>query len=249
MNHETGASADAQYRRRLVGVGVGPGDPELLTLKAARIIATADVVFAPVRRAGERSMALEIVHSHLDEKRQRIIVVPFPRGRLGETWTTAARVIDENLSPGQQGVFLTEGDPLLFGSFADVMRALWEVGADVVLETVPGVSSVTAAAAAAGIPLTDHQQRLAVIPATAGLDAIERALRDHECVVLLKVGRGLADILRLLDRLRRLSDAVYVRRCGWPDQQIVHDVRTLLDCPPSDYFAVLIVRQNAAQEE
>ena len=237
----------AACRPRLVGVGVGPGDPELLTLKAVRAIRDADVIFAPVRRAGERSMALEIVAEHLDRARQRIVEAPFPRERHGETWATAARAIEEALRPGQLGVFLTEGDPLLYGSFGDAMAGLRQIGAELAIETIPGVSSVTAAAAAAGIVLTDHEERLAVVPATAGLESIERAVLDHDCVVLLKVGRVLGEVLQLLERLERLDLAVYVRRCGWPDQEIVYDARSLLASPPGDYFAVLIVHQNAVR--
>jgi precorrin-2/cobalt-factor-2 C20-methyltransferase len=228
---------------RLVGVGVGPGDPELLTLRAVRAIRAADVIFAPVRRAGERSMALEIVSAHIDTTRQQIVSVPFPREDRGETWATAASTMAQELGDDRRGVFLTEGDPLLFGSFGDVLDGLRVLGSPLNTATIPGISSVTAAAAAAGIALTDHEERLAIVPATAPLREIEQALRDFDCVVLLKVGRVLGELLGLLDRLDRLKSTVYVRRCGWPDQEIVHDSRRLLESPPRDYFALLIVHQ------
>jgi precorrin-2/cobalt-factor-2 C20-methyltransferase len=228
---------------RLIGVGVGPGDPELLTLRALRAIREADVIFAPTRRPGGRSMALEIVGEHVDEQRQRVIVLPFPDGREASPWQPVARRIVAELGSERRGVFLTEGDPLLFGSFGDVLDALRVVAPGLAVEIVPGVSSVTAAAAAAGVPLTDYEDRLAIVPATGDLAAMESALHDFECVVILKVGRVLGDLLRLLERLDRLEDAVYVRRCGWPEQQVVHDVRSLFAAPPTDYFALLIVRR------
>jgi precorrin-2/cobalt-factor-2 C20-methyltransferase len=228
---------------RLIGVGVGPGDPDLLTLKAVRAIREADVILAPTRRPGGRSMALEIVREHVDELRQRVVVLPFPDGPHPQPWDDVARQIVAELGASRRGVFLTEGDPLLFGSFGDVVAALRTVQPDLAVEIIPGVSSVTAAAAAAGVPLTDSGERLAIVPATRNLAHVESALRAFECVVILKIGRVLGDLLRLLDRTGRLDDAVYVRRCGWPEQQVVHDVRSLIESPPTDYFALLIVRR------
>ena len=231
-------------RARLVGVGVGPGDPELLTLKAVRLIRAVDVVFAPARRSGDRSLALEIVAEHVDQSRQHVVDVPFPESLDGESWEAVARRVVEVLGADRSGVFLTEGDPLLFGSFGHVAAAIRELSPDLKIEVVPGVSSVTAAAAAAGVALADYQDRLAIVPATAPLSDIEGALVDFDCVVILKVGRVLGGLLALLDRLDLSNCAVYVRRCGWPDQQIVRDVRSLAPSPPRDYFALLIVRRR-----
>lgn len=229
---------------RLIGVGVGPGDPELLTLRAVRAIHEADLIFAPTRRAGGRSMALEIVAAHLDSSRQRIEIVPFPESRTGESWEAAARDILAALGVSGQGVFLTEGDPMLFGSFGRLMTALRSLQPGLMIEIVPGVSSVTAAAAAAGVELTDYNDRLAIVPATTTLDEVDDALLRFDCVVILKVGAVLGDLLRLLEQHNLLDQAVYVQRCGWPDQRIVHDVRLLLAEPPRDYFALLIVRRR-----
>lgn len=229
---------------RLVGVGVGPGDPELLTLRAVRAIREADVIFAPTRRPGGLSMALEIAGPHIDTSSQRVEVVPFPESRAGQTWEPAARHILDVLGSAGRGVFLTEGDPMLYGSFGRLMAALQSLHASVLLETVPGVSSVTAAAAAAGIELTDYDDQLTVIPATAGLDAVDDALTWSDCIVVLKVGALLGEVLGLLDTHGLLEAAVYVRRCGWPDQEIVREPRTLLLDPPRDYFALLIVRRR-----
>jgi precorrin-2/cobalt-factor-2 C20-methyltransferase len=229
---------------RLVGVGVGPGDPELLTLRAVRAIREADVIFAPTRRSGGRSMALEIAREHVAEGRQAAILVPFPEASPGGAWDEAARQIVEALAEGRRGVFLTEGDPMLFGSFGHLAAALGKRAPDLQIEIVPGVSSVTAAAAAAGIALTDYQDRLAIVPASADLADVESALRSFDCVVILKVGSVLGRLLALLDRLDLIGGAVYVRRCGWPEQEIVHDVRSLVASPPSDYFALLIVKRR-----
>jgi len=235
---------EAVGQPRLLGVGVGPGDPELLTLRAVRAVREADVIFAPTRRRGGRSMALEVIAPHVDAARQRVEIVPFPESRSGETWEPTARLILSVLGDRGQGVFLTEGDPMLFGSFGRLMTALRTLDATLFVEVVPGVTSVTAAAAAAGIELTDYDDRLAIVPATAGLDAVADAVARFDCVVILKIGNVLSDLLSLLDGQGLLAGTVYVRRCGWPDQEIVRAPHRLLADPPRDYFALLIVRRR-----
>jgi precorrin-2/cobalt-factor-2 C20-methyltransferase len=228
---------------RLVGVGVGPGDPDLLTLRAVRTIQVAELVFAPSRRPGERSLSVRIVGDLLDPDRQQVVPVPFPDERRGESWETIADVILDQLGPHGQGVFLTEGDPLLFGSFGNLAAAVRRRRPDVTIETVPGISSVMAAAAAAGVSLVDGEQRLAIVPATGPTDEIERTLLSFDCTVLLKVGPVIGNILALVERVGLLESGVYVRRCGQPEQQIETDLRALAADPPADYFALLIVHR------
>lgn len=249
MTGPSAPDAGAQAGARLVGVGVGPGDPELLTLKAARLIRAADIVFAPTRRPGGRSLALAIVADQIDIDRQEIVTVPFPSRANGSTWEPVAREIVGRLRPGCLAVFLTEGDPLLYGSFGDVVEAVRRQAPHLAVEAVPGVSSVTAAAAAAGVALADRQERLAIVPATGDPDAIDAALREFEGVVLLKVGPVIRETLRTLDRLSLLDSTTYVRRCGQPGQQIVANVRSLLADPPADYFALMIVRRPTCRAD
>jgi precorrin-2/cobalt-factor-2 C20-methyltransferase len=229
---------------RLVGVGVGPGDPELLTLKAVRAIQAADVVFAPTRRGTERGLAIQIVKEIIDTARQSLVPMAFPTAARGGCWSSVADRIVEQLGDHGQGVFLTLGDPFLYGSFGNLTSALRARAPDLEIETVPGVSSVMAAAAAAGAPLVDGNQNLAIVPATGDIGFIERTLLSFDCTVLLKVGPVLRPILRLLERIELLDHAVYVRRCGQPEQQIVTDVRAKALLLSEDYFALLIVHRR-----
>lgn len=233
-------SVDA--RASLIGVGLGPGDPDLITVKGLRAIQRADVVFVTTRRVGHPSYALEIADDLLDRARQEVVTLPFPEGSPNESWRLPCQQIRRCLAGGRRGVFLTEGDPSLYSTFGHVMDTLRALEPSLDLQVIPGVSSVTAAAASAGISLADYGEQLAIVPALHNLDRLEETLRSFDCVVLIKVGSVLAQLIDLLDRLGRLGDALYVRRCGRPDQQIVDDLRSLSADPPGDYFALVIVR-------
>src|SRR6266498_2914209 len=152
----------------------------------------------------------------------------------GTPAAAAAAIADE--TPGTVSM-ATSGrrSRTAFASFGNLAKAGRERRPDVAIETVPGVSSAMAAAAAAGVPLVDGEQRLAIVPATGPADEIERTLLSFDCTVLLKVGPVLGSMLALLERLGLFATSVYVRRCGQPEQQIVTELRGLAADPPSDY--------------
>ena len=229
----------------LVGVGLGPGDPELITLKGLRAIEAADVVFVPTRRDEEPSYALTIAGDLIDPQRQAIVTLPFPVAPGRDGWRERCRPILAELAGGRRGVFLTEGDPSLYSAFGHIRATLRRLEPELAVDVIPGVSSVTAAAAAAGLSLADYGERVAILPASYALDRLESVLAAFECVVLLKVGSVLHETLDLLERIGLLESAIYVRRCGRPEQQVVHDLRRLQADPPRDYFALIVVRKPA----
>lgn len=237
------ASASSLAGATLTGIGLGPGDPELLTIKGLRALEAADVVFVTVRRAGETSYAREIAGELIDAAHQEVITVPFPEA-WGEPWDVRCQTIVETLAGGRRGVFLTEGDPSLYSTWGHVRETLQSLAPELRVEVVPGIPSPTAAAAAAGLSLADYGERVAIVPALQNLDRLEETLRSFDCVVLIKVGSVLGPTLDILDRLNLLDRTVYVRRCGRPEQDVVRDLRSLRAHPPRDYFALLIVRRD-----
>ena len=226
----------------LVGIGLGPGDPELITMKGLRALREADAVFVPVRRAGEESYALQVAGELIDRSRQTVVTVPFPDG--DESWEARCQPILDGLAGGGRGVFLTEGDPSLYSTFGHLAAALRAVAPGLRIEAVPGVSSVTAAAAAAGLTLADWGEQVAIVPAAHALGDLPRILREFETVVLIKISPVLRQVLTALEEAGRTRDGVYVRRCGRPNQQIVNDLTALVENPPRDYFSLIIVRQG-----
>lgn len=229
----------------LYGVGLGPGDPELITLKALRLLQQTPTILVPVRRVGEASFALTIAQPHLDERRQRIVRLPFadePTAEAqDESWRGHAESVLELLEGGP-AAFLTEGDPLLYSTFIQLGRQLQLLAPDLPIEVVPGVSSISAAAAVVGLPLAARSERLAVLPAAYGLDDLPSLLRDFDVVVLLKVHRSLPKLIALLRKAGLLERAVLVERCGRPEQRVVRGL-VGLDGRQPDYLSLVIVRK------
>jgi precorrin-2/cobalt-factor-2 C20-methyltransferase len=221
----------------LYGLGVGPGDPELLTLKALRLLRAAPVVAYPAPEIGD-SFARGIIAEWLD-RGQREIAIRFPM-RPGPPpdalYDEAATRIAAVLDGGEDIAFLCQGDPLFYGSFAGILRRLvprYRV------TIVPGVSSLTACAAAAGLPLAQRDNTLSVIPATLGEDELARRLAESEAAAVIKIGRHFAKLHRVLARLSLLDRAVYVERASLPNQRI--EPLAQVDPASVPYFATALV--------
>jgi precorrin-2/cobalt-factor-2 C20-methyltransferase len=208
---------------RFYGLGVGPGAPDLLTLRAHRVLTTVPVVAYPACKPGASSYAWRIVREHVPADTRRLAQV-FPMSRdwasLIPAWRQNATEIAAELRAGRDVAFITEGDPMLFSTFLHVWELLREVMPEADVEVVPGVSSLGAAGALTGIPLGQGDQRIAIIPATWHEDDLRRTLVEWDVVVLMKVARVLPKVIDLLRELGRYEHAALVSR-GSSEQQIV----------------------------
>ena len=229
----------------LFGVGVGPGDPELLTLKALRVIQGVPVICVPQAGTQQDSYALGIIGQFLDLKKQELVRLVFPTDDpTGATavWQDAAHLVAERLQLGQDVAFITEGDPMLYSTFYYVLDSICSSHPTSPVEIVPGVSSVMAAAASACIPLATQGQRIAVLPAVYGIDDLSEAIASYDTIVLMKVNRTLMQALAHLEDLGLAGKATYVRRASTPTERVVHDLGQLSD-EDMDYFSLLIIRR------
>jgi precorrin-2/cobalt-factor-2 C20-methyltransferase len=227
---------------RLYGLGVGPGDPELLTLKALRLLRAVPVVAYPAPEHGN-SFARSIVAAWI-EGHQREIAIRFPMrpGPLPvEIYDGAADELAAELDDGRDVALLCQGDPLFYGTFVNIFTRL---AGRYRIEIVPGVSSVTACAAAAAIPLVSRDDTLAVIPATLDEDQIAARLATSDTAAIVKLGRHVAKIRRVLDRLGLLDVAVYVEHATLPTQHIAPFACINPDMAP--YFSMVLVRCGAS---
>jgi precorrin-2/cobalt-factor-2 C20-methyltransferase len=232
----------------LIAVGVGPGDPELITLKGLRAIQSADVIFTPLSREGDASIALQIATPWIDQERQRLVSLPLPMtrdaGQLRPAWQAAAATIQQELTGRQRGVYLLLGDPLLYGTFSYLWREL-HTAANITVKIIPGITSFAAAAAAGGVPLTMADERLIVLPASYETDTLtlQRLLNDFNTVVLMKAGTALPTIVTALQQLNLLDQALYAERVGLEGEFITRDLRTL-DLQHRPYLSLVIVRRG-----
>jgi precorrin-2/cobalt-factor-2 C20-methyltransferase len=223
---------------RLLGVGVGPGDPELLTLKAVRILHESPVI-AYVSAGGRPSMARRIVAQHLTPGRPEInLVLPMqPVPELAQAaYDEGASRIGAELERGRDVAMLCEGDPFVYGSFAHLFERL---GERYPTEVVPGVVSFTAAAAAARSPLVGRTQTLAVLPATLPRDALAAHLMSVDAAAILKLGRHLAKVREVMLELGLLERAIYVEHASAARERVVRLVDLAVDEAP--YFSLLLL--------
>ncbi len=229
----------------LYGVGVGPGDPELLTLKAQRVLQSVPIIWAPQAGVSTESYAYSIAKGFINEETQEVVKSTFPTNdeeAAGEVWRVTAREIAKRLEAGRDVAFITEGDPMLYSTFAYVLETILTEYPHLPVEIVPGVSSVMAAAASAAAPLVTHGQRLAILPAVYGIDDLREAIALYDTIVLMKVNRTLLDALANLERLGLAGRTIYVRRASTESERVVQNIQELTS-EDLDYFSLLIIRR------
>lgn len=219
-------------RRSLFGVGVGPGDPELLTCRAVRVLREADVVLVPAtENSGEGpGRAERSVLAHLEPSQaSKVARVAFSMAEAGrqvagprqENWEAAAAVVLEAFADGCTKVaFATIGDPSVYSTFSYLAERVLAAQPDVRVEVVPGITAMQALAAASRTPLVEGTESLTLVPATAGLAALTDALEHSDTVVAYKGGRYLPAMIGELRARGRLQEAVLGEEVGLPEQRI-----------------------------
>lgn len=221
-------------RGKLYGIGVGPGDPELLTLKAVRLLRECDVVAAP---DGERA-AYQIARRFAEGKPTRFFSFPMTRDQAAaaENHQKAADALCALLDEGKTVAFLTLGDPSVYSTYWYIHRRLAARG--YAAEMIPGVPSFCAAAAALGRALCEGSEALHILPASHG-----QAIPQSGNLVLMKAGKSILETCSELKRIGRLQDAALVERCGMEGERVLADLSELDE--PTGYFSVILVKNRA----
>jgi precorrin-2/cobalt-factor-2 C20-methyltransferase len=228
------------------GIGVGPGDPELITRKAWRILSQVPVIFVPRKAEQSEGMARSIIDSLKPPIESKIVGLHLPmlrnRKRLEEHWQQAADTIWQHLGKGEDCAFVNVGDPLLYGSFVHVLDTLRQGHPEIEVEVVPGVSSINAAAARAIVPLGTDDDHIAIIADGFDDKILKKTLEEFDTVIFLKVNNVFDKLVRILEELDLTDKCVYVRRSTAPGEEIIRDISRLKG-RKIDYFSLLIVRK------
>lgn len=232
---------------RFYGVGVGPGDPELLTLKALRVLKEVEVIAYPYPSRNGRSYAFDTVLPHIDPAEKEVLPLHIPMSRDPEivepAWEKALGEIVARLDAGLDIAFVTEGDPFLYSTFIHLFRRLEERRKDVPVTVIPGVTSITAAAIRANVPLADRDDSVAIIPATYGTDAVREALDRFDTVVLMKVSSRLPEVLAILEERGLTGNAFLVEKATSREERVVTDLKEA-EGRTFNYLSTLIVTKG-----
>jgi precorrin-2/cobalt-factor-2 C20-methyltransferase len=231
---------------RLIGVGVGPGDPELLTLKAARTLAEADVV-AHFAKAGNVGNARRTVQGHLRAGVEELplhypMTTELPKGcaaygeAIGTFYDNSASAVARHLDAGRTVAVISEGDPLFYGSY---MHLHVRLAPRYRTEVVPGVTAMSGCWSSAGAPIAQGDDVLTVLPATLPEAELERRLKDTDAAVVMKLGRHLEKVRRVLRRTGRLPQAIYVER-GTTSESVTMRLEEKRD-DSAPYFSVILL--------
>lgn len=229
----------------LYGLGVGPGDPELITVKAFRIIQESPVIAYPKKLRGSKSYAHRIVDVYINPQEKDMLGLVFPMTKdeeiLAREWSKSVELVYEKLSEGKDVAFVTEGDPLLYSTFIHMMKLMQEKHPDVSIQVVPGISSINGTSARLGMALADGDDHLAIIPAVDDYDAMRNAIESNDAVVFLKVAKVIDLMLQVLRDLNLVKNAAVVTKVT-SEEEVVWNVDEL-DGVDLEYLTLMVVRK------
>jgi precorrin-2/cobalt-factor-2 C20-methyltransferase len=229
----------------LYGLGVGPGDPELITVKAFRVLKESPVIAYPRKRKGSKSYAHQIVDVYINANEKEMLGLVFPMTKdpeiLAKEWNNTVEIVWQRLNEGKDVAFVTEGDPLLYSTFIHMMKLMKEKHPEIMIKTVPGISSINGAASRLGIPLAEGDDHVAIIPARDDYDVMKKALLENDCVIFIKVAKVMDVMLKLLRELNLLDKASVVTKVT-SGEEIIWKIDEL-EHAELEYLTLMVVRK------
>lgn len=229
----------------LFGLGVGPGDPELITVKAFRRLQESPVIAYPKKLKGSKSYAHRIVEVYINPAEKEMLGLVFPMTKDEDTlrteWTKSVETIYSYLVQGKDVAFVTEGDPMLFSTFIHLMNLMKSMYPTVPIETVAGISSFNGSVNRLGIALADGDDYVAMIPATEDMEEMRRVIETHDAIVFIKIAKVLDAMLDLLEEMNLLEKAHVVTKVT-SDEEVIWKINELRGAE-LNYLSCMVVRK------
>ncbi|MEM3382931.1 MAG: precorrin-2 C(20)-methyltransferase [Nitrososphaerales archaeon] len=242
---------------KIIGIGIGPGDPELITIKALKALKTADVICVPKSRLEKTSMALSTIKHILEEREKypEVIELIFPMIRdeseLKRLWNKNAEIVADKVKKGDTLAFVTLGDPFFYSTFIYLYHRLKEMYPEIELEIIPGITSLTACSASSKIPLAEKNETVVIIPYNIGSKQIEEMAKYADNLVFMKGTKHIKDLVPILERVgfTKNSTIIFAKRCTMPEEKVIvgklSDVQNWDIC--EDYFSMTVIKRSYFQ--
>ena len=236
----------------LIGIGVGPGDPDLLTVKAVKAIQNADIIMCPASKEDRPSIALSVVDPLIDKsKNQEIVKLIFPMTKdkeiLEQTWKRNAKIMAEKVLSGKNVVYLTVGDPYLYSTWIYMHKDLEENYPDMKISVIPGIVSMFTFASKVGVSIAEGAEKVAIIPSCYDLSSVKEIAKNSETMVFLKDGRYFDQVINVLKESGFPDDSIFAigQDLGTENEIIrklkLGDVND--DTLTTKYFSILVVKR------
>lgn len=236
----------------LIGIGVGPGDPELLTVKAVNAINNADIIMCPASKEDRPSIALSVVSSLIDKsKNQQIVKLIFPMTKdkdiLEQTWKKNAKIMAETVLSGKNVVYLTVGDPYLYSTWIYMHKDLKENYPDMEISVIPGIVSMFTFASKVGVSIAEGAEKVAIIPSCYDLSSVKEIAKNSETMVFLKDGRYFDQVIQVLKESGFPDDSIFaIGQDLGTDHEIIRKLtlgEVNDDTLTTKYFSILVVKR------
>ena len=235
MNKKTGT---------LYGIGVGPGDPEMITLKAVKILKKVDMIFAASSSKNQHSQAVNIAKTHIPDT-AKVEMLPFPMTKdksvAQKVWDEHARKIITLLEQGQDVAFVTLGDSMVYATYGYILQSIQKLAPLLNIVSIPGITSFQAAASRLNRPLVEGEESLLLLSGANGGDRLRQFAGKAENVVILKAYKKVKDIVSALDETGMMEKSVAITSCGLHNEEVIKDIKTLEKRPP-EYWTLILAK-------
>ena len=231
---------------KLYGIGVGPGDSKLLTVKAVEAIEQADMIITPKTEKKEGSVAFNIAKPYIPDTVEifpMVFQMNTDMEAVNKQWEINRKLIQEKLDEGKNLVFLTLGDPMLYSTYMYIFNEFKD-SEEYEVETIPGIPAFLGIASYIGLPVTEWEENVLIIPATCDPKKFDQALAACDNAVIMKVYKSFAFVQEELRKHHMLERSVMVSRAGLPDEIVIRDIGGLPADYKPNYLSTLIAKKD-----